>query len=181
MMLGAFALGDLAPQETVAVQAHLDGCAECRAEVAALRPLAARLALVDVDRLDDAPVTPPELEDRVFARLRQAHTDRDSPDGRRRRGDLRRRVLVAAAVAVAAAAGFVAAWTTKPGPAQGALEAVAVRGQMTAVPMGGVDTGAGGTAGDDGNSAIVPIGLVGLAAVGGAAALLIRRRGVANG
>ncbi|MGI9031736.1 MAG: CHRD domain-containing protein [Ilumatobacteraceae bacterium] len=57
----------------------------------------------------------------------------------------------------------------------------AVRGQMTAVPMGGVDTGAGGTAGDDGNSAIVPIGLVGLAAVGGAAALLIRRRGVANG
>lgn len=127
MMLGAFALGDLAPQETVAVQAHLDGCAECRAEVAALRPLAARLALVDVDRLDDVPVTPPELEDRVFARLGQAHTDRDSPDGRRRRGDLRRRVLVAAAVAVAAATGFVAAWTTKPGPAQGPLEAVAVR------------------------------------------------------
>ncbi len=60
-----------------------------------------------------------------------------------------------------------------------AYVAGAVRGQMTQVPMGGVDTGAGGTAGgDDGTSALLPIGLVGLAAIGGSL-LLIRRRGAA--
>ncbi|MGI9051912.1 MAG: zf-HC2 domain-containing protein [Ilumatobacteraceae bacterium] len=53
--------------EALAIQAHLDGCAACRAE---LTPLAARLASAGVDRLDDVPVTPPELEALVFDRLR---------------------------------------------------------------------------------------------------------------
>jgi len=53
----------------------------------------------------------------------------------------------------------------------------AVRGQMTQVPMGGVDTGAGGTADDEGGfGGLLPLSLAGLAALGGAT-LLIRRRG----
>ena len=53
-----------------------------------------------------------------------------------------------------------------------------VRGQLTQVPMGGVDTGAGGTAGEDGSgTGMLAIGLV---AAGGAAAVgaigLRRRR-----
>ncbi|MDQ3177304.1 MAG: CHRD domain-containing protein [Actinomycetota bacterium] len=57
----------------------------------------------------------------------------------------------------------------------------AVRGQLMEVPMGGVDTGAGGTAGggDGGGAPIVPLTLAGVAAIGGAA-LMIRRRSTAD-
>lgn len=50
----------------------------------------------------------------------------------------------------------------------------AVRGQLQSVPMGGVETGAGGTADGAGNSALAP--LAGALLVAGGAAVLIRRR-----
>ena len=127
MMLGAFALGDVTAAEAVAVRAHLDGCAECRAELAALTPLVDRLATVDVDRLDDVPVTPPELEDRVFARLERARSEAGGARSSVRGRTIRRRALLAVACVAAAAIGFAVAWTTKPGPAMGPREAVAVR------------------------------------------------------
>lgn len=127
-LLGAYALGDATAPEALAVRAHLDGCADCRAQVAALAPLAARLASVDADRLDDVPVTPPELEDRVFARLRREGAHRSRPGGHpRAAAQLRRRTLLGVAGVAAAAIGFVVAWTTKPGPPVGPREPVAVR------------------------------------------------------
>ena len=41
-LLGVHALGHLGPGEDAAVRAHLDGCADCRAELAELAPLRRR-------------------------------------------------------------------------------------------------------------------------------------------
>ncbi|GAA4337167.1 hypothetical protein GCM10023162_39290 [Klenkia terrae] len=59
--LGVYALGHGTADERAAVRAHLDGCAACRAELAALVRLRARLADVDPDRLDEVPAPPPGL------------------------------------------------------------------------------------------------------------------------
>ena len=67
--LGWYALGHGTPQERAAVRAHLDGCAACRAELAELTPLTARLAGVDPDRLDEQPAPPAGLGDAVLARI----------------------------------------------------------------------------------------------------------------
>ncbi|MGX5657907.1 zf-HC2 domain-containing protein, partial [Geodermatophilus nigrescens] len=58
--LGAYALGHLTGAERDRVRAHLDGCADCRAELADIAPLAARLAAVDPRALDETPAPPPE-------------------------------------------------------------------------------------------------------------------------
>lgn len=57
----------------------------------------------------------------------------------------------------------------------------AVRGQLMEVPMGGVDTGAGGTAGDSdgGGAPVLALTLAGIAALGGGA-LIVRRRSTAD-
>ena len=49
--LGAYVLGHLDHAETTAVSAHLDGCASCRAEAAALAPVAEMLPLADPARI----------------------------------------------------------------------------------------------------------------------------------
>lgn len=51
----------------------------------------------------------------------------------------------------------------------------AVRGQLTSVPMGGVDTGAGGTSAGSSGSSWAPVAL-GAAALVGAGTVLVRRR-----
>jgi anti-sigma factor RsiW len=58
--------GALAPDRAAEVQAHLDGCAACRAEVARLRAGIAALAA-----LPPAPELPPFLATRLEARLRE--------------------------------------------------------------------------------------------------------------
>ncbi|WP_243731132.1 anti-sigma factor family protein [Modestobacter roseus] len=50
-----YALGAGTADERAVVRAHLEGCAACRAELAELTPVAARLADVDPDRLDEPP------------------------------------------------------------------------------------------------------------------------------
>ena len=65
------ALGKLEPDVATALQAHLDGCADCRKEAAELAPMAAALAAVPTDVFDDpeaAPV-PARLQQSVLARL----------------------------------------------------------------------------------------------------------------
>ncbi len=120
--LGVFALGHGSPVERAAVQAHLDGCASCQAELAALTPLAALLADVDPDRLDETPVPPPGLRDAVLARIAA------EPRPPVRLADQRRRRLATAAAAVAiAAAAFALGWLVRPQPPQGPLEPVAVQ------------------------------------------------------
>jgi hypothetical protein len=76
-----------------ALDAHLDGCADCRAELEELRSTAAAVALADPERLHVRPAAPP-LADQIVARV--AH---EAAAGRRRRAG---RVLGGVAVAAAA-------------------------------------------------------------------------------
>jgi Putative zinc-finger len=117
--LGAYALGALGPDETRAVDAHLAGCADCRAEVAEISELHAMLGEVPPEAFLDGP---PEDGDLLLQRtLRQVRSERDErialaePEPSRwheppvtttRRGR-RGLVLVAAALALIAGAGVV--------------------------------------------------------------------------
>ena len=99
-LLGAFALGHLDGAERPGLEAHLDGCAECRAELAALRPVAGMLPYADPARFESAPVPPPELGRRIAATI-------EGEKERRRRSRQRRRfggfALGGAAAALATA------------------------------------------------------------------------------
>ena len=60
-LLGAHALGHLQGAELVGLEAHLDGCARCRAELALLEPVARMLPHADPAQFESAPQPPPEL------------------------------------------------------------------------------------------------------------------------
>jgi hypothetical protein len=68
--LGAFALGGLDESERAAVQAHVDGCAECRAEAEALAPVARLLLRADPEHLEQVPRPPARVGRKVLARIR---------------------------------------------------------------------------------------------------------------
>ncbi|MGY2067390.1 anti-sigma factor family protein [Blastococcus sp. SYSU DS0619] len=120
--LGVYALGHGTAAERAAVRAHLDGCADCRGELAELSPLAPRLAGVDPDRLDEAPAPPAGLREAVLARIAAEERERPVPLPTRRRT-----ALVAAAAATGiAAAGFGVGWLTRPVPPPVPQESVAV-------------------------------------------------------
>lgn len=69
-LLGASALGDLADGERAGLEAHLEGCAACRAEAEALEAVAQLLPLADPDRFaNPAPRPPPELAERIAATI----------------------------------------------------------------------------------------------------------------
>jgi hypothetical protein len=121
--LGVYALGHGTADERAAVRAHLDGCAACRSELAALAPLATRLAAVDPDRLDELPAVPPGLADAVMLRIAEAEAD-SAGDLRARR--LRTRALGGLAAVGVAVASFGVGWLVRPVPDPPPLEAVAV-------------------------------------------------------
>jgi len=102
-MLGAAALGGLDEAEAVALRAHLDGSAACRAELDDLLPLAADLRRVDPDRTP-GPVAPPrELGPRIAGAVAAESVLRAARDRRSARRGRLRAVLVPVAAAVAAA------------------------------------------------------------------------------
>jgi hypothetical protein len=105
--LGAYALGQLAPDEVPALEAHLEGCADCRAELVQLQSVARLMERVDPERLEEAPTPPPELADRVFTAI----------SGERRAGRRRRRLRLGFAIggATAAVAAAVLAIFVLPG------------------------------------------------------------------
>jgi Putative zinc-finger len=95
--LGAYALGQLGDGERIGLEAHLEGCPACRAELALLEPVAAMLPHADPARFGPAPQPPPELGARIAATIegeRQAF----------RRQRRRRRLLGGIALGGAAAA-----------------------------------------------------------------------------
>ena len=99
--LGAAALGGIDPAEAIALQAHLDGCPACRAELRDLTAVARALAAVPIERVTSAPAEPPgALGDRVFERVARERVVR--------RGRHTRRVLVGAGAFASAAAAVVA-------------------------------------------------------------------------
>jgi Putative zinc-finger len=100
-LLGAHVLGRLEREERAALEAHLGGCAKCRAELAALKPVAEMLPHADPARFESAPQPPPELGHRIAAAI-------EGEKGQRRKRRQRRRLggfaLGGAAAALAAAA-----------------------------------------------------------------------------
>jgi anti-sigma factor RsiW len=100
--LGAAALEGIDPPDDIALRAHLDGCAACRAELRELTLVARALASVPLSAMDAAPAEPSRaLAQRVLDRLA------------RERGAVRsrrvRRVLISAVAAASVAAAVIAA------------------------------------------------------------------------
>ncbi|HEV2857751.1 MAG TPA: anti-sigma factor [Solirubrobacterales bacterium] len=82
-LLGVYALGQLESDERAGLEAHLDGCAQCRAELALLEPVARMLPHADPERFESAPQPPPELGARIAATI--AGEQRQVEKRRRRR------------------------------------------------------------------------------------------------
>jgi hypothetical protein len=99
--LGAYVLGHLPADEHAATRAHIEGCADCRAEAESLAPLAELLPKADPAQLGAAPAPPAELGERIAARIaREGQT--------RRRGRRRRFAFGFAGLAAATASALVA-------------------------------------------------------------------------
>lgn len=80
-LLGAYALGHLEGDERAGLEAHLEGCAGCREELAGLAPVAKMLPHADPARFELAPQPPPELGRRIAATI----------EGEKQRTEQRRR------------------------------------------------------------------------------------------
>jgi len=97
--LGPYVLGQLPDDETAELEAHLDGCAACTAELEELTPVASALAAVRRGPASEPAAEPPlELGDRVLHAVSGAA-----------RREARRTWRRTAAVAVASAAAVVVA------------------------------------------------------------------------
>lgn len=113
--LGAYALGHLADDERVAIEAHLEGCPACRAEADSLFAVSRLLPHADPERFGPAPQPPAELGKRIAATI-----------GGERRSKRRQRRLrfglgfggAAAATAMAVLAIFILSSGSEGGPEQ---------------------------------------------------------------
>jgi hypothetical protein len=115
--LGAVALGGADPAEELALQAHLDGCSDCRAELRELTSVAAALPLADVTHVvGDLPEPPTTLGRQVLGRVAAERTARSIR--------LRRRVAAAAATATAIAAAVIALVLVVPSNGSGGTHVV---------------------------------------------------------
>lgn len=102
-LLGAYALEQLPEEERPALEAHLDGCPECRTELASLRSVASLLPLADPSRFSSAPAPPASLGERIATQLRREQRAKR----RQRFGGFALGGAVAAALAAAVLAIFV--------------------------------------------------------------------------
>jgi hypothetical protein len=140
--LAAYALGALGPDETREVDAHVAGCAECRAQLGELSELEAALGEVPPEAFLEGP---PEGGDLLLRRtLREVRVQKA-------RAGLARRLLVAAGVAALMVGGLVGGTVfgraTAPGqalPTATATVSAPATASGTASPTpSGVRTGAG--------------------------------------
>jgi len=67
--LGAYALGQLPEDERAGLDAHLEGCSECRAELAGLESVARVMPLADPERFAEPALPPPGLGERIEATI----------------------------------------------------------------------------------------------------------------
>jgi hypothetical protein len=123
--LGAYALGHLSDDERASLEAHLEGCPDCRAEADALGSVASLLPHADPERFGPAPLPPPELGKRITATI---DLERRS---RRRHRRLRLGFGVSGAAAAAAAA-LLAIFVLSSGEGSGPEQHVSFR----ALPSG---------------------------------------------
>jgi anti-sigma factor RsiW len=103
-LLGAQALGQLPKGERPGLEAHLEGCAACRAELESLRGVARVMPLADPERFDAAPKPPPGLAEQILAAVEAERRtgERRGPGRRRWRLGLALSGATAAAAAVLA-------------------------------------------------------------------------------
>lgn len=80
--MGAYALGHLAGEEKASLEAHLEGCPECRAEIESLALVTGLLPHGDPESFDPAPAPPAALGERIAEQV-----------GAERRATMRRRRL----------------------------------------------------------------------------------------
>lgn len=76
--LGAYLIGSLAPADHAAVEQHLSGCPDCRAELARLAPLPGLLGRLSAEEVRSRALTPgPELLSRTLEMVRaEQHAQR---------------------------------------------------------------------------------------------------------
>ncbi len=113
--LGAYALGQLGDDERAGVEAHLEGCADCRAELEELRSVARVMPLADPGSFAEPALPPPVLGKRIAATI--ASERRSASRGRRLRAGLAFGGVTAAA-ATAVLAIFVLGGGSGSGPEQ---------------------------------------------------------------
>jgi hypothetical protein len=85
-LLGVYALGQLEGDERVGLEAHLEGCAQCRSELALLEPVARMLPHADPERFESAPQPPPELGARIAETIAGERKQAETRRRRRRFG-----------------------------------------------------------------------------------------------
>lgn len=113
--LGAYALDHLSDTERAGIEAHIEGCDSCRAELESLVAVSQLLPHADPERFGPAPQPPPELGKRITATI---SAERRS---KRRQRRLRFGLGFAGAAAAATAAVlaiFVLSSGEGPGPEQ---------------------------------------------------------------
>lgn len=124
--LGAYALGHLPEAERTGIEAHLDGCPECRRELASLKSVSSLLPLADPDRFGAVPVPPAGLGDRIAAQI-----------GRERRVARRRRIGFAfGGAAAAAVAAVLAIFVLSGGESPGGEQHVAFEALPSGMKIG---------------------------------------------
>jgi Putative zinc-finger len=123
-LLGAYALGDLGTEERAGLEAHLEGCAECRAEAGSLQTVGQLLSLADPERFSQpAPQPAPDLGQRIAATIA---SEREVAHKRRKR----RRFAFAVSGSMVAAAAAALAIAILPGGGDNGPEQQVEFGQL---------------------------------------------------
>jgi anti-sigma factor RsiW len=132
--LGAYVLGHLDAEEKAGLEAHLEGCADCQAELETLGGVAKLLPNADPVRFESAPEPSAELGRRIFEKV---NAERKAEKKRRRRR--RQFGFGFGGVAVAAAAAALALVILPGGSGGGTSPEQSV--EFTSLPPG-VEIGA---------------------------------------
>jgi Anti-sigma-K factor rskA/Putative zinc-finger len=104
-LMGAYVLGSLDAERRSALVAHLDGCPECRAEVAELATVARALPLADPLRSGERPHPPEHLGDAILDRIAWERVE--SRRNRFRRASVTGLAAVAVVAAIVVVAGII--------------------------------------------------------------------------
>ena len=119
--LGAYALGRLSPAERGGLEAHLEGCPSCRAEVESLGGVVALLPHADPERFGPAPQPPVDLGKRILAGF-EADSKAKEAEAKGRSRQRQRRFSLGFGAGLAATAAAVLALVILPGGGGGRPE-----------------------------------------------------------
>jgi len=127
-LLAMRVVGQLDPEDRTALEAHLEGCAECRAEADDLESLTKALPLADPAHLTAQSSPPAGLGDAVLRRVQQAEWDEMAAQRRTRRHRRIRWVGTGAGVGAVAAAAIALALFVGGSPKPSAGRTLALHG-----------------------------------------------------